>query len=116
MGRSWVPVIATALALEFALSGCTSAPGPPARTRGPAQIAGFRAMDRSVVLVVRTCHGDPEVTRLVQGESRIEVAVTSTTTDPGDACLDEVPVELDAPLDGRVVIDASTGSTVERVG
>jgi hypothetical protein len=42
----------------------------------------------------------------------VEVEVTSTVTDPGDACLDTIDVALDAPLGDRELVDLTSGRTI----
>lgn len=69
-----------------------------------------------MVLAIGTCDGEPEVTRLDQGTARVEVEVTSTRHDPGDAGLDLLTVELESPLADRELIDLSTGAVVDRAG
>lgn len=90
------------------VAGCSSEP-----TRGPAHIVHYApTFDDSITVTVDTCNGDPVVTDLVEGPDEVTVAITSTKTDPGDACLDDLVIALAASIGGRTVIDASNGREV----
>lgn len=105
-----LPAVALALAtwLAPALTGCT-----PAEQRGPVGIDSALAEGpSSIQLGVRSCHGDPEVTVLVETADRVEVEVTSTTYRESDDCLDSLVVDLAAPLGTRELVDATSGDTV----
>lgn len=90
------------------VAGCSSGP-----TRGPAHIAHYaHTFDDSITVTVDTCNGDPVVTDLVEDPDEVKVAITSTKTNPGDACLDDLVIALTANIGGRTVIDSSTGREV----
>jgi hypothetical protein len=88
---------------------------PASSVRGPVElrpVAYVRDPFR-ITLVVPTCGGLPEVVRLDEGVRTVEVAVVSTSQDPSDGCEDDLDIVLDAPLDGRAVVDATSGATLE---
>lgn len=90
------------------LPGC----GPDER-RGPVEIDGATLEGpSSIQLVLPSCHGDPEVTALVEGADRVEVEVTTTTFREGDSCQDLLVVELEAPLGDRELVDATSDEAV----
>jgi hypothetical protein len=68
--------------------------------------------DRTPQLGVASCHGEPEVTQLLEEEAAVRVEVTATVSDPGDACMDLIEVELRAPLGARDVVDLTSGTTL----
>jgi hypothetical protein len=81
------------------------------------------ALDADVHLVapdrlqlgVFSCHGDPEVSALSQDAGQVRIEVTSTVSSPGDACMDVLTVDLDAPLGTRAVVDVTSGQTLRVV-
>jgi hypothetical protein len=83
---------------------------------GPGQVRGPVAIDSAVTdgtalrLSVASCHGDPEVAVLEETDSQVRVQVVSTVTDPGDACLDGVTVDLSAPFGDRALLDLRDGA------
>lgn len=95
------------------VAGC--AIGGPDKGRGPAEVVEYRVDGGSVVLTIDTCNGEPEITSLGQGVERVEVAVTCTSHDPGDGCLDLLSVDLESPLGDRDLVDLSTGRVVDRI-
>lgn len=96
------------LTIAPVLVGCSSGP-----TRGPAHIAHFAPRyGESITVTVDTCNGDPVATSLVEDLDQVTVGITSTKTDPGDACLDDVVIALAENIGGRTVIDASDGHEV----
>jgi hypothetical protein len=55
-----------------------------------------------------SCHGDPEVTHLLEEDTEFRVEVTATVCDPADACMDVIAVELASWSQiGERTIDAS---------
>ncbi len=104
----------TLVLLLLAACGGTEVAGPPDTARRPVQITEvLRLAEPSTVqLAVSSCNGEPEITSLTQGATRVEVEVTSTVTDPGDACLDTIDVALDAPLGDRELVDLTSGRTI----
>jgi hypothetical protein len=86
-------------------------------TRGPV------GLDADVQLVapgrlqlgVLSCHGAPVVTGLSQDDGQVRIEVTSTVSAPGDACMDVLTVDLDAPLGNRAVVDLTSGRTLRVV-
>jgi len=102
-----------AAAVLLLVCGCT----PPATDRRPVAITEARlADDGTLELGVASCNGEPEVTELVEDDDQVRVEVTSTVSNPGDACLDLVEVELAAPLGDRELIDLSSGRPVIPAG
>jgi hypothetical protein len=102
------------LLLLLAACGGTEAAGAPETGRRPVEVFEvLRLVEPSTVqLAVSSCNGAPEVTSLVQGGTRVEVEVTSTVTNPGDACLDTIDVVLDEPLGDRELVDLTSGRTI----
>ncbi|MDX1659290.1 MAG: hypothetical protein R3343_10760 [Nitriliruptorales bacterium] len=43
----------------------------------------------------------------------MRIEITTTVTDPGDACLDSLEIQLEQPLGQRVLIDATSGARLE---
>jgi hypothetical protein len=108
---------AAALVLVAVVLAACTGPGEPTTERGPVALmedAALTAPD-TVEVGVQTCHGDPEVTRLEEDGEQVRVEVTSTASNPGDACLDLVVVELDAPLGERRLVDLTSGRTIRVV-
>lgn len=102
--------ITTLVAATSAVAGCSSGD-----YRGPVEIVEYHLTDeRNLLLIVATCHGDPEVTSLQVEQRRVTVEVTSTSREVGDGCLDQVPLTLDKPLGDRAVVEASTERVVPR--
>ena len=102
-----------AAAVLLLLCACSS----PATERRPVAITEARLPDdRTLELGVASCNGEPEVTELVEEDDEVRVEVTSTVSNPGDACLDLVEVELQAPLGDRRLIDLSSGKQVIPAG
>lgn len=71
---------------------------------------GASANGRRLLIEVPTCGGDPGVTVLEQDHDAGRVEVVSQRQ-RGDvaACLDGIEVELSRPLDGRDLIDLTSG-------
>jgi hypothetical protein len=102
------------LVLLLAACSGTDAAWTPETGRRPVDVTEvLRLVEPSTVqLAVSSCNGDPEITSLTQGGTRVEVEVTSTVTNPGDACLDTIDVVLDEPLGDRELVDLTSGRTV----
>jgi hypothetical protein len=98
------------MALALA-AGCSD---EPEQTRGPVEVHEVRLIAPDTIeLGVMSCHGDPELTQLSQDDERVRVEITSTVTDPGDACMDLFEVVLDAPLGERDLVDLTSGQTLQ---
>lgn len=67
-----------------------------------------------LALVVGSCNGDPEVTRLEEtaDEVRVEVVSDAPLFRAEDDCMDLVEVQLDEPLGDRAVRDLHSGQEV----
>ncbi|BDZ63485.1 hypothetical protein [Agromyces mangrovi Wang et al. 2018] len=91
-----------------ALSAC--APAEPTEARGPQAIVGWSNGGDELIILIGTCHGDPEAT-VVEDDETVTVTIESTLHDPGDACQDSLRVALDTQLGDRAVIDGVTGKT-----
>lgn len=110
------------VALILGLGGAACGPGAgsdaaPETTRGPVSLEGSEvelvsAAELSVT--VPSCNGDPEVASLDErnGTVELEVVTTQVVRGPADDCLDGVHVVLDAPLDGRDLVDTVSGETL----
>ena len=78
------------------------------------EVLALSADERSLELMVASCNGSPSPTaRVDENGDRVVVRVTGGTTN-GD-CADTVCIELDRPLDGRTLIDATTDTPVPLV-
>lgn len=60
---------------------------------------------------VDTCNADPDAS-VVESDTRVEVSITAKN-DTTDDCRDHLIISLDSPLEGRELVDASTGETLE---
>ncbi|WP_062386968.1 hypothetical protein [Demequina iriomotensis] len=88
------------------LAGCAAS--EPTEVRGPVPIVGWSNGGDVQIVDIDTCNGDP-VAEVVETDTTVTITVTSTKRDPGDACLDNLEVELDSDLGDRHVIDGVTG-------
>jgi hypothetical protein len=102
--------VAGLLALTLAV-GCTDF---TETSREPVDLAEDARLigPETIEVGVMSCHGEPEITRLTQGDERVEVEVTATISTPGDACQDRLTVVLDAPLGDRDVVDLTSQRTL----
>lgn len=104
------------------LAGCgdTSAQEPEA---GSAPVTERRAVSpdgvtlvspTELVVDVSSCMGDPVVDELEEDDEQVGIRIVTTMVVSGDgpACADALTVTLNAPLDGRTVIDLVSGDTV----
>ena len=101
-------------------AACGSVSGPdaaPETRRGPVSLEGSEVElvgAAELAVTVPSCNGDPEVTSLDKrdGIVELEVVTTQVVRGPADDCLDGVHVVLDAPLDGRDLVDKVSGATL----
>lgn len=95
--------VGVGIALALALAGC----GGPEPSRAPVEVWSARlTAPGTVELVVQSCNGDPEVTRLVETDVDVSVEVTATVPlREGPACQDLLEVVLAEPLGDRVLLD-----------
>lgn len=73
-------------------------------------------VDRSqLMLTVGTCGGDPELSKLEETATQVDVEVVSTVPRfrGSNDCLDVVEVTLPQPLGQRQVVDLATGQVVD---
>jgi hypothetical protein len=78
------------------------------------EVTALSADERSVELMVASCNGSPAPTAQVdENEGSVVVRVTGGTTN--EDCADSVCIELDRPLDGRALIDATTDTPLSLV-
>ena len=109
-------------ALIIGLAGAACGPvsgsdAAPETRRGPVSLE-----DSEVELVgpaelsvtVPSCNGDPEVASIDEraGTVQLEVVTTQVVRGPADDCLDAVQVVLDAPLNGRDLVDTVSGEAL----
>lgn len=81
-------------------------------TRGPVAIDNATLEGPTVLQInVVSCNGDPEVSQLEEAATEVRVEVVADLDPVGD-CQDTVTVELDAPLNGRSVVDLTSGRVV----
>lgn len=104
-----------ALVLAAVLAaGCTSGDTPTSR-RGPVSLEDMEAVasdSPSIRLGVPSCNGDPVLDEIVEDPDVVRLRVVSTVTNPGDACLDSLEVQLDEPLGNRDVVDMTSGAQI----
>jgi hypothetical protein len=112
--------------LALVLAACGTADGvargpasdePPETRRGPVSLEGsepFLVLPDELSLDVPSCHGDPELVRLVEDAAtvHVEVVTTQVVRGPSDDCLDVLHVRLEAPLGDREVVDLASGATL----
>lgn len=78
------------------------------------EVTALSADERSLELMVASCNGTPAPTaQLDERDDSVVVRVTGGTT--SDDCADSVCIELDRPLDGRALIDATTDTSLSPV-
>lgn len=70
----------------------------------------------TIVVVVQSCHGEPELRTLEETAGEVRIEVVSTINADGLDCLDDVTIELGQPLGNRAVIDLTTGERVPEGG
>ena len=100
-GRRPPTALVLALVAAATLAGC----GESGPVRMPVDIADARLTAPDILeLGVGTCNGDPEITEITQDDDQVRVKITSTVTNPGDACGDIAVLLLDAPLGDRELI------------
>lgn len=105
-----------AMALLFAaalVSGCGSGTG-----RGPLSLAdppGVTLSGESLLqLALRSCGGDPELSKLEETPTEVRIEVVADTDDgPTCAAAEELEVELEEPLADRRVVDLVSGEVLE---
>lgn len=98
-----------AAAVALVAAGCI---GP---VRGPVEVKSGRVQEdgRSLLLGVDSCQGEATVTSVDEAPDMVTVAVEATTSRLGDNdCSDLVEVDLAEPLDGRPVMDETSGRVV----
>lgn len=94
--------------LTVAMLGCTTGP-----QRGPVEIGGaFQVAPQTLALDLPSCHGDPKVSVLDETHIGTRIEVVSTVHTNGDDCADSIEVTLEQPLEGREVIDLSSGDSL----
>ncbi|HET7846918.1 MAG TPA: hypothetical protein VFL72_05450 [Acidimicrobiia bacterium] len=67
-----------------------------------------------LALVVASCNGDPEVSLLRETDQQVQVRVVASSTPlrGGGDCLDVVEVQLQEPLNDRVLVDLHSGQSI----
>lgn len=83
-------------------------------TTGPGVPGGHggRGLGLAVDQSVPSCNGDPVLDEIAEEPDVVRLRVVSTVTNPGDACLDSLEVELDEPLGDRDLIDMTSGAQI----
>jgi hypothetical protein len=94
--------------LVLAATGCSGDDFAVDPDNPPIQHAEAEWASRDVVLIVDACVRDPEVI-----ETRAEVRITAALNPAADLCMPTVALQLDEPLEGRPLIDGSTGEEIE---
>lgn len=103
------------LAVCLAPTGCSPSDAPTSR-RGPVSLQNSEAVasgPRSINLEVPSCNGDPVLEELVEESEVVRLRIVTTQSDPGDACLDSLEVELEEPLGDRDLIDMTSGTELQ---
>lgn len=62
---------------------------------------------------VPSCHGNPVMDEIEEGDEQVRIRIVTTMSDPRRACLDGLSITLDDPLDNRTVIDLVTGQPID---
>jgi len=87
-----------------------------ARWRGGVSVVSAESYpDGRLVLEVRSCNGNPEVSRLAETERSVEVGVISSWDSlffGADDCNDPLEIRLGEPLGDRELIDLHTQQTI----
>lgn len=97
-----------AVALAAATCACAVA------DRQVLEVLALSADERSLELMVASCNGDPPpVAQVEENADSVVVRVRGGTTN--NDCADTVCIELDQPLDGRDLVDATTDDPVRLV-
>ena len=73
---------------------------------------GYLMTPDVVMLVVQSCHRQPQLELLRETADEVQVKVTSRTNESGLTCQDAVICRLQEPLGGRRVLDQHTGNIV----
>jgi hypothetical protein len=76
--------------------------------------ADYREQTRDLGLSVSSCKADLEA-EVVETAAEVEVTVTGTGGSSMLDCADGLEAQLDRPLDGRQVVDGSSGQAIEVV-
>jgi hypothetical protein len=72
--------------------------------------------DGSLILIVGSCNGDPEIEHLEETGTEVRVAVSATEYYGGGGdCLDTLEAQLEDPLGERVIVDLVTDQPVTDV-
>lgn len=103
------------LAVCLTPTGCSPSDTPTSR-RGPVSLQNSEAVasgPRLVSVEVPSCNGDPVLDELVEESEVVRLRIVTTQTDPGDACLDSLEVELDEPLGDRDLLDMTSGTKLQ---
>lgn len=112
-GRGSIHVVT--LVVAAVATACFPGPGSPGTHRGPVSLAGQQAYlvaPAVMQLEVPSCNGDPVVAELVEEGEQVRIQVVTTVSNPGDACLDGIRVQLEAPLGDRELIDIPSGDPI----
>jgi hypothetical protein len=122
---TWTPAVVGVVGVTVALvlTGCGTpvdgrgAGGQPETRRGPVSLEGSEPLlvhPDELALDVPSCHGDPELTQLIEDPDavRLEVATTQVVRGARDDCLDGLAVVLEEPLGDREVVDLVSGATL----
>jgi hypothetical protein len=104
--RNWTTVRSAVLGLVAVVA---SACALGIADREIIEVLGVSSDERSVELMVASCNGNPTAEVEEEGD-RVLVKVRGDSTN--DDCADAVCIELDRPLNGRSIIDATTGQPV----
>ncbi|WP_296668067.1 hypothetical protein [Demequina sp.] len=112
MRRAGVAIAAAVgVGLAIALAGCGLR--YESESTGSQPIHEVRLTAPSTLEVTSpSCNGDPSVD-VEEAEDAVVLDLQATVRNPGDACLDVVVVELDAPLGDRSVIDRATDAELD---
>jgi hypothetical protein len=106
--RAWlVAVAALAVVVGVAAIAATRSEGHrgPVSITGPVRVVG--ADERTLLLVVPTCGGDPAIT-VTESATEVHLRIISTSSS-GNKCADDVEAQLRDGLGARTVVDDATG-------
>lgn len=92
-----------ALPFLFTLGACSNSVSDELK-RSFVEIKSVEVTSDGLNLSVDSCGGSP-IALVSELELEVRISVTAAVINPGNACLDQVDVPLDAPLGDRNIID-----------
>jgi len=86
-----------------------------AERRRPVEIVGAMVVSEAVIVEVRSCGGEPEITAIEESPREVRITVEASTRliRSGSECADSIEAQLEFPLRDRLLIDGTSGQPVE---